>query len=150
MALKQVFNPLKEKSMATLLIETKVVKAFQVQLEDVEALLSKVFVTKVLLRRPARAEVLVDMGKFERNVLQNGVAIEEMNWELKQPTPLLPLKTAFQELVNRGELPEGHYLLNLGKKEEHDGGKVKPYVLDLQKSMAAGLACAAATDFEVI
>lgn len=137
--------------MATLLIETKVVKALQVQIDDVEALLRKVHKKPELYLAIAGRgkELMAQVGHMVQGDLSE-VEAKELREELKQITALIRVPLAFQDLVNRGELPEATYLLNLGAKEEHDGGQVKPYVLDLQKSIAAGLACAAATDFQVV
>ncbi|MFT4064341.1 hypothetical protein [Paraburkholderia sp.] len=122
--------------MATLLIETKVVKALQVNVEDLQALLAAVWrqpVTIVML--PHRN--LVDMGELRK---LEGTAYEAV--EYSEHVPFSFAGYAMQEMVNRGELPEGHYLLNLGAKQEHDGGQVKDYVVKLQNEIAARLVAA--------
>jgi hypothetical protein len=139
-----VFNPLKEKSMATLLIETKVVKALQVQIDDVEALLRKVHKKEGLYLAVAGRgqESLKQVGRFVQGDLSE-LEAKELQDELSAITGLIRPSIAFQDLVNRRELPEGAYLLNLGQKEEHDGGQVKDYVLKLQAEIAKAKAVAA-------
>lgn len=121
--------------MASLLIETKVVKALQVQLEDVNALLHEVHKKPVFFHRPARGEVLMDVGRIVRQPMSDA-ALASFDADMKMPTPFLAPAVLFQDLVNRGELPEGHYLVNLGHMAEHDGGQVKDYVLKLQAEIA--------------
>jgi hypothetical protein len=123
--------------MATLLIETKVVKALQVHVDDLASLLAAVWKQPVeIVMLPHRN--LVDMGELRAF---DGVAYEAT--EYSEHLPFSFAGYALQEMVNRGELPEAHYLINLGVKDEHDGGKVKDYVEKLQAQIAEANAVAA-------
>jgi hypothetical protein len=128
--------------MATLLIETKVVKALQIQVDDLHRLVKAVYKTDgFIVRRTMRGEVLLDLGPIEKKAMPPAWQAQ-FDLEVGEITPLLPPEMWVQDLVNKGELPEGHYLVNLGKKEEHDGGQVKDYVLKLQAEIAAANAVA--------
>jgi hypothetical protein len=75
---------------------------------------------------------LVDMGELRS---MDATAYEET--EYSEHLPFSFVGYALQEMVNRGELPEGHYLLDLAAKKEFDGGQVKDYVVKLQAEIAA-------------
>jgi hypothetical protein len=121
--------------MATLLIETKEMRALVLQFDDLAALVKAAYRTEAYIQRQLpRAEMLVDMGRVEKKAFEPSVraAFDE---ELKAITPFMTAELWLQDLVNRGELPEAHYLINYGKKIEFDGGKVKPEVERLEAAM---------------
>jgi hypothetical protein len=121
--------------MATLLIETKEVRALMIQVDDLHKLVKAVYKTDgFIVRRVMRGEVLMDLGRIEKKEMHPEWQ-EQFNLEVGAITPLLPPEVWVQDLVNRNELPEAHYLLNLGRKIEHDGGTVKQSVLDLQAEL---------------
>lgn len=137
--------------MATLLIETKEVRALQIQLDDLHALIKAVYKTEgYLIRTAARAEVLVDVGSFVQRPMSPDLKAD-FERELQLITPMLFARDVIQDLVNRGDLPEAHYLINYGRKRDEfvSGGKVNASVLNLQASIASGLtADAAALELE--
>ena len=124
--------------MATLLIETKEVRALEIQFDDLEKLLKAVHKKVVfVVRKTMRGEVLVDAGRYTQGKLSADK--DHALWEeLTEPMPFLSLELAIEDLVNRGELPEGHFLVNLGEKVDEfaSGGIVRPGVLALQKALA--------------
>jgi hypothetical protein len=138
--------------MATLLIETKEVRALEVHAEDLQALLRAVHKVPLVVLIYTRPDVRIDLGSFkvepmsqdEKDLLADTLKLGSLG--------IAALEEAIQDLVNRDELPEGHYLLNASAKVDEfaSGGTVNRSVLNLEASIAAGLACARATDFEVV
>jgi hypothetical protein len=123
--------------MATLLIETKEVRALVVQFDDLAALVKAAYRTEAYIQRQLpRAEMLVDMGRVEKKAFEPSVRAA-FNEELKAITPFMTAELWLQDLVNLGELPEAHYLINYGKKPEFVPGDVKDYVKRLEAELKA-------------
>jgi hypothetical protein len=120
--------------MATLLIETKEVKALQVNIDDLQALLSASYNKPVEITGIER-DRLLDVGKYR----VTGVSMKALDGEIGKDLPISFIGYAIQEMVNRDELPEGHYLLDTALKQDEfaDGGTVKSAVIELQAQIAS-------------
>lgn len=101
--------------MATLLIETKEVKALDVNLTDVSALIDAVYKKPVEIG-PFFGSVMVDIGTFTRAPMER-VRQDTFNRRVRVGRLYsMDMADLFQDLVNRDELPEGRYLLNTSPK----------------------------------